>query len=51
MKQLIEENNLNSALNLVLKLLSEYPRDEALIELRERLESPNFCPHVEVGSK
>jgi len=50
-KQLIEENNINSALSLVVKLLSEYPRDKALIELRTRLESPNFCPYVEVGRK
>ncbi len=49
--QLIEENNLDSAHSLVLKLLSEYPRDKPLIELNERLESPNFCPYVEVGSK
>ena len=49
--QLIEENNLDSAHSLVLKLLSEYPRDKPLIELKERLEAPSFCHYVGVGTK
>ena len=50
-KQSIELNDLASAHSLVLSLLTRYPNDKALIELQQRLESPNFSVSLELSSK